>query len=131
MALKSKHPPVLLVVDDDPGFGDSLRDLLAEEGYQVCCANDGLEALELLRELPRPCLILMDLLMPRMDGWEFLARLRAEPRWSTVPVVALSAFPNMPHPLGAQRFLEKPVQLEALLSLIEEHCGHGAHAQNA
>ena len=87
------YPPPckeVLVVDDDPDICLILQDVLESEGCTVIVAHNGQEALRVL-EQRRPDVIVLDLMMPVMDGWEFAARLQQEPRWSDIPVVVVSA----------------------------------------
>ena len=117
--------PTILVVDDDAGIREALAEILLLDGYAVVVACDGVAALELLHSGLRPSVIVLDLMMPRMDGWTFLSRLRLEER-STVPVlVASSSAP--PHPAGADLCLDKPVETGALEAAIHAMCrGHWA-----
>ena len=80
----------VLVVDDDLDVCTIIQDVLESEGCQVTVAHNGVEALQVL-EQHRPDLILLDLMMPVMDGWEVLARLKGQPRWQGIPVVVVSA----------------------------------------
>ena len=84
-------PNEILVIEDDPGHCDIVRETLEEEGYSVQTAGHGAEALARLRSGPPPDLILLDLLMPVMDGWAFMAELKAPPELSAIPVVATTA----------------------------------------
>jgi CheY-like chemotaxis protein len=79
-----------LVVDDDPDTRERLRGLLRKEGWKVATAENGRAALEQVAE-ELPCLVLLDLMMPEMDGFAFLRELRARPEWRSVPVVVLTA----------------------------------------
>ena len=81
----------ILIVEDDRDIRDVLAEILADEGYHVLLAEDGLEGLRRLAEGPRPALILLDLMMPRMDGFELLATLRHRPGGRRVPVVVVTA----------------------------------------
>jgi CheY-like chemotaxis protein len=116
-------PPSVLLVDDQPSFCEALSDLLTDEGYSVLTAGDGLQALDLLGRLT-PSLILLDLQMPRMNGWEFARRLAHDPHLSEVPVLVLSGIAdiagNLPHVVRG--VLPKPVILPNLLRAIREHC---------
>jgi CheY-like chemotaxis protein len=80
----------LLVVDDDPHVADLVRQALEEEPYEIEAAADGRAALDAIRERP-PDVILLDLLMPRMDGFEVIARLQQDPVRRTIPVIVLTA----------------------------------------
>ncbi len=81
----------ILVVDDESGVRDMLSASLQAQGYAVYTAPDGQSALDQLRRMPRPDVILLDLLMPGMDGWEFRYRQRLDPDLEPIPVIILSA----------------------------------------
>ena len=109
----------VLVVDDDPQVRDMLVLALDAEGFEVQAAEDGRRALELLAEW-RPHLILLDLMMPELDGWAFRARQLAWEDASAIPVVVLSAGHNLRARVDALRaaaILPKPFSLETLLAV--------------
>ena len=111
----------VLVVDDDPSIQGFLAEALADEGYGVRTAANGREALAILQEW-RPDLILLDLMMPEMDGWAFRGEQRAMPRVSDVPVIVLSAARDLDartRALKPAQVFPKPFDLEALLDTIE------------
>jgi CheY-like chemotaxis protein len=107
----------ILVVDDDPDLRTLVAELLSERGYAVVVACDGQDAVELLEHGLRPCLIVLDLTMPRMDGWAFLAHLRKSAR-SAVPVLVTSAVVRDRPPAGADAFLEKPYEAAQLREAV-------------
>ena len=109
----------LLIVEDEVTIRDTLSELLAKDEREIVTAGDGQEALERLTEVPRPCLILLDLMMPRMNGWEFLQRKSADPLIADIPTIVLSASGR---PAGAKHQLAKPVDLERLLALVDQYC---------
>jgi CheY-like chemotaxis protein len=111
----------VLVVEDEEELRESMRDLLEDDGFVVVTARDGREALDALARIDHLCVVLLDLLMPRMNGWEFLDELRARPQLTHVPVVVHSSAPGGA-PAGATRVLSKPLQPERLLSVIREYC---------
>jgi len=109
------------VVDDDVDLLEALSEILESEGFGIRQARNGLQALELLEPL-RPDLILLDLMMPVMDGWEFVERIRGRPDWAQIPVIVLSADRNIgdnARKLGAAAYLAKPFELSQLLSLVQ------------
>ncbi len=119
------HGGGLLLVEDDPGVRESLCELLTEEGYRVVTARDGQEALGLLSPDTPPCLILLDLMMPVMDGWTFSQHLRADARFAGVPLVLLSGVPDLEasvQTLGAVAGCPKPLDLPAFLALVADYC---------
>ena len=116
---------VLLVEDND-----DLREMMALAlelgGHEVWSARHGEEALRVLHERQAPCLILTDLMMPVMNGWELRAELRRDPALAEVPVVAVSAIPpEHLRRLDGMEFLPKPIDIDRLLHVVCEHCGCG------
>lgn len=109
----------VLVVDDDSGIRDTLAECLAAEGYRVATACNGAEALERLQDA-RPDLIIVDFLMPVMNGGQLLSRLRADPGTSGIPVLLMTgATPAGGRPIpAADATLPKPFELEELLALV-------------
>lgn len=115
----------ILVVDDDADIRETLIDLIRDHGYDAVGATDGHDALGRLRASdPKPCLILLDLMMPRMDGWQFREAQRKDPALADIPVVVISAYRHSHRgvELGAVDHLDKPVPLEPLIDVIHRHC---------
>jgi CheY-like chemotaxis protein len=111
------HSQTVLVVDDDCDVQDALRVTLDDAGYDVICARNGHEALGCIRKGPLPSVILCDLMMPAMNGWDFIRHLRHDPRWKSLPVVVLTATqPYWGHP--AEHVLRKPVGITQLLRAL-------------
>jgi PAS domain S-box-containing protein len=121
----------VLVVDDDPATRDLLTRFLHREGFAVRSAADGRSGLVLARAL-KPRVILLDVMMPQMDGWSVLAAIKAEPELAETPVVMISFVnePSLAASLGAEDFLAKPVQWDALRLVMERFRGQspGGHA---
>ena len=89
------------MVDDDPDIRDSLREVLEDEGYEVACVGNGREALDHLKTAsPRPCVILLDLMMPVMDGWQFRREQKQDADIADIPLVVITATGQAP---GADR----------------------------
>jgi len=112
--------PSLLIVEDDADIRELMKIFLEAEGYQVSLAADGLEALEQLQSGARPSLILLDLMMPRMDGEQFLSEMHSR-RLSQTPVVIMAghcAVQQRADQLKAVCCLTKPVELEELLNTV-------------
>jgi len=109
--------PLVLVVDDDPDILEAIADILETEGYRVARARHGGEALARVAE-ERPSLILLDLMMPVMDGPAFAAALRSQEGGDRIPVVVISADGNAERAerVQAQAFLAKPFDIDALLA---------------
>lgn len=116
-------PPnkTILVVDDDIDLRETLGEVLVDEGYRVELAGNGLEALESLRGGLSPSLILLDLMMPVMDGWQFRAEQRRDEALAEIPVVIVSASGNwheQEERLEAE-CVRKPIDFDRLLALIQ------------
>lgn len=116
---KSREPAArVLVVDDDPDLRQLLTIALADEGYDVRAAPNGRAALDLL-EAWQPRLIVLDLMMPELDGWAFRAEQLATPGAADVPVIVLSAAREVkPEVLRPAAFVPKPFNLEQLLDTV-------------
>jgi CheY-like chemotaxis protein len=115
----------ILIVEDDADLREALSEVLRDEGYAVTSAADGQEALDRLRRELRPALILLDLTMPVMNGWQFRAEQRQDPDLSEIPVVVLSAGEHLAEqmqPLEIEDFVRKPIELGHLLRKIERYC---------
>ena len=112
-------PPrkTVLVVDDDRSIRESVAELLEFEGYEVYTAIHGQEALDWLQSNPPPRLVVLDLMMPVMDGWELLERLREAD--IQIPVIVTSA--NVTPDVHADDVLEKPFQVDDLLDAVKHH----------
>lgn len=116
----------ICVIDDDVDIREVLEEVLTYEGYPVLAASDGAEALERLHEREGSCcLILLDLMMPRMNGWEFRREQAEDPALQLIPVVLLTGAGGAAktaadmHVAGA---LEKPVELKTLLGVASRFC---------
>ncbi len=122
-------PCRVLVVEDDPDIRESLDLVLSDEGHQVTCASNGEEALALLGdERTRPGLILLDLMMPVMDGIQFRAAQLASPALRDIPVVIISADTQLgarAAELQVSGHFQKPVDLPTLYRVIDQYCKHG------
>lgn len=114
----------ILVVDDDPDTRELLSEVLVGEGYEVHVARDGRHAFQVLAHIGTPDLILLDYLMPVMNGSHFLARKRRNPRLRSIPVVLLSAWTRAWSATrrDAIEVLSKPVDLVRLLALVQRIC---------
>ncbi len=112
----------ILVVDDEPSIRAIVAETLEEEGYQVQTASNGQEALDLVRCIP-PDAVVLDMMMPVMDGWTFLQACREDPKCADLRVMCLSAAPTAAADaarLGAKACMTKPFDLDALLSTIQQ-----------
>ncbi len=111
---------LVLVIDDDAATRDLVSRFLRREGFAVCCAPDGAEGLAMARRL-RPVAILLDVMMPRMDGWAVLAALKADPDLAEVPVVMVTVVQErgLAFSLGAADYLNKPVRWDRLKRVLD------------
>jgi CheY-like chemotaxis protein len=110
----------VLIVEDDDDIREVVASALSNEGFQVYQANTGVRALELLREMPHPSLILADLMMPVMSGWDLIKALAQDDRLATLPVVVVSAV-DQEAPQGFRR-VRKPFDLDELVRIVSELC---------
>jgi CheY-like chemotaxis protein len=112
----------ILIVDDDVSELDTLSEVLEYAGYPTTCAHNGKEALDLLRTTtPSTAMILLDLNLPVMNGWQFLDRKRNDPALVKLPVVVISGS-STERPQGAAGFLRKPISVPALLKVVNGYC---------
>ena len=113
----------VLVVEDDPDVREVMIAVVENEGHTAVAAENGAEALRLLRNGLNPCLILLDLMMPVKNGWEFRAEQNADPRLATIPTIIVSAAGREAmrdlHPDGA---VAKPIDFDTLAKLLKAHC---------
>jgi len=123
--VQEAKPPLVLVVDDSLTVRRVTQRLLTREGFRVTVAKDGLDALEQL-EVERPAVMLTDIEMPRMDGFDLLRNVRHDPRWQGLPVIMITSRIAQKHrdlalQLGADHYLGKPYDEEQLIALIQEN----------
>jgi CheY-like chemotaxis protein len=112
---------LILIVEDDAAVRDAMRLVLEMAGYTVKGVPNGREALDYLRQNERPCVILLDLLTPDMDGWEFRRQQLENPRLADIPVVIVSgkaAVQDEAKTLNVAGFIQKPIEVPALLGTV-------------
>jgi two-component system response regulator CpxR len=110
----------ILVIDNDEAVRMAIAEVLSDAGWQVEEACDGLEALEALRREPLPGLVLVDLMMPRMSGWELLRTMESTPALARLPAIVLTAFDRAEDLPRGCRVLHKPIDAEVLLTEVAE-----------
>lgn len=120
----------ILVVDDQSGVRLLLQEYLEKQGFNVQCAADGQTALAMARHDP-PDLILLDIMMPGIDGWETLTRLKRDPETAGIPVIIFTAREHArghqkSTEMGAADYFRKPFEPDELIELVEKHVGQRA-----
>ena len=112
----------VLVIDDDPTMHDLVNRFLSKEGFQLESASNGADGLRLAREI-RPAAIILDVLMPGMDGWAVLAALKADSELSDIPVIMLTIVEdkNMGYMLGASEYMVKPINRDRLIAVLSKY----------
>lgn len=118
----------ILIIEDDQHIREAMQFSLEVEGYHVCSAANGQEGLGIIQKMMNPCLVLLDLVMPVMNGIDFLTSLQKESLLRAIPVVVISAFPEKEKELKAKHletrgFIQKPLDLEVLLGWAKRYCG--------
>lgn len=125
MFVNEEARDTVLLVDDDRNFVQALSDILSAEGYPVASARNGEQALQYLQQHPPPALILLNLAMPVMNGWAFVAELQQRAELAEIPVVLLSGLADVPQQavsLNTAGYLSKPVDVELLLETVRRFC---------
>ena len=124
MDTTTPHRHDVLLVDDDPDLLQATKLLLETEGYAVQTASSGAAALGVLASGVRPCVMLLDVWMPDMDGWDVCHAMRTTPAWASIPVVMLSASAEVvrAHEQGVAGVLPKPIGAGELIATVRRHC---------
>lgn len=113
----------VLIIEDDSAIRSMMRNILELEGYNVFEASDGKIGIDVLRAIvPIPCVVLLDLMMPGTNGWEFLDVQRTDPSLKNVPIIVCSAYSESAKAVKPSGFISKPVQLDSLLKTVHEFC---------
>jgi len=122
-ATNPTEEPCVLIVEDDDGAREALSDCLEMEGISVASARNGKEALDYLHSAPRPKVILLDLFMPVMTGWEFRAAQKNDAAIADIPVVVVTAFGSgLTKQIDANLIMHKPLDLDRLITVIRDYC---------
>ncbi len=124
--MPATHPteePCILIVEDDDGAREALSDCLELEGFSVASARNGKEALDYLHHAPLPKVILLDLFMPVMTGWEFRDAQKKDAAIADIPVVVVTAFSaGVTRQIDAAAVMHKPLDLDRLVTVIRDYC---------
>jgi CheY-like chemotaxis protein len=123
LATTARHSHTILIVDDDYDIRRTFSEILEDEGYSTIAARNGADALQILHEKQRPCVVLLDLMMPVVDGWEVVGRLSAFEDLAGIPIVLVTAFgEHAPDDRRISAVLRKPVEVETLVGTIARFC---------
>jgi CheY-like chemotaxis protein len=125
MVAESTPAKRVLLIEDDFLLREMATMVLAGEGYMVATACNGKDAIDRLHRCERPNLILLDLMMPGMDGWHFCEERKKDPELAAIPIVVISAVGDLEAKaacLGAAAYLQKPVDAEKLLETVRHCC---------
>jgi len=120
---KTSQTHTVLIVEDEEDLRELMRDALQLRGYTVVTAEEGTDALRKIDDIGAPCLILLDLLMPGMNGWDFFAKVRERPELALVPVIVHSSASSRA-PAGVTRVVQKPLAFDRLVSIVQEYCSN-------
>jgi len=120
VSLRERQSSVL-IVEDDEDIRAAMAELLESEGFEVSVASNGKEGLEVLGQMVPPCLVLLDLMMPVMNGEDFLRHVRQDPALNVVPIIIVTASGQTALP-GTQGILKKPFEITDLFSTVNAHC---------
>lgn len=112
----------ILIVEDDDDIRNALTDLLQEEGYHTEAAVNGRDALEKLGEISKPCLVLLDMMMPIMNGRQFLDEIMKDSQLAPIPVLIVSAIADKANTEGSVGFLKKPIDIDVVLNVVAQYC---------
>jgi two-component system alkaline phosphatase synthesis response regulator PhoP len=129
--------PYILIVDDDPDILDNIVIVLETQPYRLATAQDGKKCMAMIKE-EIPDLLILDLLMPRMDGWGVIREMRSEPRFANVPIMVLTTVIEDASrrryeletgiAMDIQEYIQKPVTPSKLIQRVETLLGHRSHA---
>lgn len=112
----------ILVVEDDKDIRSAIVSLLESEGYKTESAENGKVALEKLTVIPKPCLVLLDMMMPIMNGREFLDTVMKDSTLAPLPILIVSAIADRTNTEGSVGFLKKPIDINVVLDVVSQYC---------
>jgi CheY-like chemotaxis protein len=125
-----ERPACVLLVEDEPELREAMATTLRLEGHRVKTASDGMQALDQLRDGYLPAVVVLDLVMPVLNGVEFLKIARGDERLRSVPVITITSTEEE-LPFGAQAIIRKPADMDVLLGMVEAHCAHSEARERA
>lgn len=112
----------ILIVEDDEDIRSVMVDLLESEGYITKAASNGREALDVLDSMAKPCLVLLDMMMPIMNGRQFLDAIMSDALLAPIPVLIVSAVADKTNTEGSIGFLKKPIDIDVVLNVVSQYC---------
>lgn len=112
----------ILVVEDDDDIRNAIVDLLETEGYSTESAVNGKDALDKLSQIERPCLVLLDMMMPIMNGRQFLDEVMKDSTLAPIPILIVSAVADKANTEGSVGFLKKPIDIDVVLDVVSQYC---------
>jgi CheY-like chemotaxis protein len=115
----------ILIVDDEQDIRESLEEFFQDEGYEVATAANGADALKRLSQQELPCAVILDLLMPVLNGIELYAKMQSDPRLAKIPVIISTSDPSRA-PSGVL-VMKKPLNLSRLLGTVRQYSENNAH----
>lgn len=122
-SLHQNHIHPIMVVEDDADIRELMKVMLESEGYFPITAENGEEALKLLSQIPKPCMILLDMMMPIMDGWTFSEETKKNVLYKNIPLLAVTAFADqITSKENFSGVVKKPIRIDLLLDLIRHYC---------
>jgi two-component system phosphate regulon response regulator PhoB len=121
MQATTTQPDTVMVVEDEAAISELIAAALEDEGYRVLTARDGHDAMQMVQRAP-PDAIVLDLMLPNVDGWQVIRRCRAHPETTAIPIIVVSAAYDAPQDADIEPlvFVEKPFDLDVLLVLVED-----------
>lgn len=117
----------VLIVEDDESIRETLRLALEFNGCDVFTAENGRKGVDLLHRIARPCLILLDLMMPVMNGWGFVDTVGQDPALASIPIVVVTAYGEGAKPIKAREIISKPIELDAFFNVVSRYCDNAAN----
>ncbi len=126
---KGFRPRTVLIAEDDENTSNLLRDILEREGFEVTIAADGYEANRMINEMSPPGLVLLNIVLPHVDGFQVIRQIRSKPRWDMVPIIALTSNSSESDTIGAldsgaSDCIKKPFNPEELIIRIRRFCNY-------
>jgi CheY-like chemotaxis protein len=121
-AISIRMSKTILIIEDNAAVVNTMKSVLELEGYTVHAASNGEEGIAALKRIGTACVVLLDMMMPVMNGWHFLDFQRSRPEYADIPVIVISAFGEIARSVKPQEYIPKPVKLDLLLTTVQKYC---------